>query len=96
MNELVAIIKYERKDEEGNLKGNMIELADTHVLISKLGDNIPRDQKYAIQRFVKFKGVKPFICRMHWKREKDSRVYIVTNTKNYEEEKKEELKYVTN
>ena len=48
MNELVAIIKYERKDEEGNLKGNMIELADTHVLISKLGGNIPRDQKYAI------------------------------------------------
>jgi len=39
--------------------------------------------QFAIQRFVKCRGPKAFICRTVWKRNKTSNVYILTNKLNY-------------
>jgi hypothetical protein len=39
--------------------------------------------QFAIQRFVKCKGPKAFICRTVWRRDKPSYSYILTNKLNY-------------
>lgn len=50
-----------------------------------------------IQRFIKCKGGNAFICRAHWKKNKASSCYIVTNKVQFNDpEASEYEKYVTN
>ena len=51
----------------------------------------------AIQRFIKCRGPKAFVCRSVWRRDKPPYIYILTNRANYHDEVKNQyLKYVIN
>jgi len=50
--------------------------------------------QFAIQRFVKCKGPKAFICRTVWRRDKHSYSYILTNKLNYKDSTHNMMKYV--
>ena len=51
----------------------------------------------AIQRFIKCRGPKAFVCRSVWRRNKPPYIYILTNKANYHDDVKNQyLKYVIN
>ena len=69
---------------EGLLGENQLTLLNLEelekCLFSKSGSQI------AIQRFVKCRGPRAFLCRSVWRREKPPYVYIFTNKANYLDE----------
>jgi len=51
----------------------------------------------AIQRYIKCRGPKAFVCRSVWRRNKPPYIYILTNKANYHDDVKNQyLKYVIN
>ena len=94
-NELIAVSKMPIMSD-GILGENQLTLLNLEelekCLFSKSGSQI------AIQRFVKCRGPRAFLCRSVWRREKPPYVYIFTNKANYLDEdiKNQYLKYVIN
>ena len=94
-NELIAVSKMPIM-REGILGENQLTLLNLEelekCLFSKSGTQI------AIQRFVKCRGPRAFLCRSVWRREKPPYVYIFTNKANYLDEdiKNQYLKFVIN
>ena len=94
-NELIAVSKMPIM-REGILGENQLTLLNLEelekCLFSKSGSQI------AIQRFVKCRGPRAFLCRSVWRKEKPPYVYIFTNKANYldEEVKNQYLKFVIN
>ena len=94
-NELIAVSKIPII-REGLLGENQLTLLNLEelekCLFSKSGGPV------AIQRFVKCRGPRAFLCRSVWRREKPPYVYIFTNKANYldEEVKNQYLKFVIN
>ena len=94
-NELIAVSKIPIMSE-GILSENQLTLLNLEelekCLFSKSGSQV------AIQRFVKCRGPRAFLCRSVWRREKPPYVYIFTNKANYldEEVKNQYLKFVIN
>ena len=94
-NELIAVSKMPIM-REGLLGENQLTLLNLEelekCLFSKSGSQI------AIQRFVKCRGPRAFLCRSVWRREKPPYVYILTNKANYLDEdiKNQYLKFVIN
>ena len=94
-NELIAVSKIPIM-REGILSENQLTLLNLEelekCLFSKSGSQV------AIQRFVKCRGPRAFLCRSVWRREKPPYVYIFTNKANYldEEVKNQYLKFVIN
>ena len=94
-NELIAVSKMPIMSD-GILGENQLTLLSIEelekCLFSKSGNQI------AIQRFVKCRGPRAFLCRSVWRREKPPYVYIFTNKANYLDEdiKNQYLKYVIN
>ena len=93
-NELIGvsklpIMKDGRLDENQLTLLNMDELEK--CLFSKSGNQM------AIQRYIKCRGPKAFVCRSVWRRDKPPYLYILTNKANYHDEvKNQNLKYVVN
>ena len=94
-NELIAVSKMPIM-RDGLLGENQLTLLNLEelekCLFSKSGSQI------AIQRFVKCRGPKAFLCRSIWRRDKPPYVYILTNKANYldDEVKNQYLKFVIN
>ena len=94
-NELIAVSKIPIM-RDGLLGENQLTLLNLEelekCLFSKSGSQI------AIQRFVKCRGPRAFLCRSVWRREKPPYVYILTNKANYldDEIKNQYLKFVIN
>ena len=94
-NELIAVSKMPIM-RDGLLGENQLTLLNLEelekCLFSKSGSQI------AIQRFVKCRGPRAFLCRSVWRREKPPYVYIFTNKANYLDEdiKNQYLKFVIN
>ena len=94
-NELIAVSKMPIM-QNGLLGENQLTLLNMEelekCLFSKSGSQI------AIQRFVKCRGPRAFLCRSVWRRDKPPYVYILTNKANYldDEIKNQYLKYVIN
>ena len=94
-NELIAVSKMPIM-REGILGENQLTLLNLEelekCLFSKSGSQI------AIQRFVKCRGPRAFLCRSVWRKEKPPYVYIFTNKANYldEDVKNQYLKFVIN
>ena len=94
-NELIAVSKIPIM-RDGILCENQLTLLNLEelekCLFSKTGSQV------AIQRFVKCRGPRAFLCRSVWRREKPPYVYIFTNKANYldEEVKNQYLKFVIN
>ena len=94
-NELIAVSKMPIM-RDGLLGENQLTLLNIEelekCLFSKSGTQI------AIQRFVKCRGPRAFLCRSVWRRDKPPYVYILTNKANYldDEIKNQYLKYVIN
>ena len=95
-NELIAVSKIPIIRDDGLLGENQLSLLNLEelekCLFSKSGSKI------AIQRFVKCRGPRAFLCRSVWRRDKPPYVYILTNKANYldDEIKNQYLKYVIN
>ena len=94
-NELIAVSKMPIM-RDGLLGENQLTLLNLEelekCLFSKSGSQI------AIQRFVKCRGPRAFLCRSVWRRDKPPYVYILTNKANYldDEIKNQYLKFVIN
>ena len=85
----IPIMKDKRIDENQLTLLNLDELEK--CLFSKSGSQM------AIQRFIKCRGPKAFVCRSVWRRDKPPYIYILTNKANYHDDiKNQYLKYVIN
>ena len=85
----IPIMKDKRLDENQLTLLNLEELEK--CLFSKSGSQM------AIQRFIKCRGPKAFVCRSVWRRDKPPYIYILTNKANYHDDiKNQYLKYVIN
>ncbi len=85
----IPIMKDNRLDENQLTLLNLDELEK--CLFSKSGSQM------AIQRYIKCRGPKAFVCRSVWRRDKPPYIYILTNKANYHDEiKNQYLKYVIN
>ena len=94
-NELIAVSKMPIMRERilGENQLTLLNLEELEkCLFSKSGSQI------AIQRFVKCRGPRAFLCRSVWRKEKPPYVYIFTNKANYldEDVKNQYLKFVIN
>ena len=93
-NELIAVSKMPIM-KDGRIDENELNLLNMEklekCLFSKAGNQM------AIQRFIKCRGPKCFICRSVWRKEKPPYVYILTNKANYHDEiLNQKLKYIIN
>lgn len=93
-NELIGVSKMPIM-KDGRIDENRVDLLNLDelekCLFSKSGSQM------AIQRFVKCRGPKAFICRSVWKKDKPSYIYILTNKANFhDDEKNQNLKFVVN
>ena len=85
----IPIMKDKRLDENQLTLLNLDELEK--CLFSKSGSQM------AIQRFIKCRGPKAFVCRSVWRRDKPPYIYILTNKANYHDDVKNQyIKYVIN
>ena len=85
----IPIMKDTRIGENQLTLLNLDELEK--CLFSKSGSQM------AIQRFIKCRGPKAFVCRSVWRRDKPPYIYILTNKANYHDDVKNQyLKYVIN
>ena len=83
----IPIMKDKRIDENQLTLLNLDELEK--CLFSKSGSQM------AIQRYIKCRGPKAFVCRSVWRRNKPPYIYILTNKANYHDDVKNQyLKYV--
>ena len=93
-NELIGVSKIPIM-KEGRLDENQLTLLNLDEL-EKCFFNKSGSQT-AIQRFIKCRGPKAFVCRSVWRRDKPPYIYILTNRANYHDEVKNQyLKYVIN
>ena len=93
-NELIGVSKSPIM-KDGRLDENQLTLLNLDelekCLFSKSGSQM------AIQRYIKCRGPKAFVCRSVWRRDKPPYLYILTNKINYHDEvKNQNLKYVVN
>ena len=93
-NELIGVSKTPII-KDGRVEENHLELLNLDelekCLFSKSGSQM------AIQRFIKCRGPKAFICRSVWRRNKPAYIYILTNKANYHDNlKNQNFKYVVN
>ena len=93
-NELIGVSKTPLM-KDGRIDENRLELLNLEelekCLFSKSGTQV------AIQRFVKCRGPKAFVCRSVWRRDKPPYIYILTNKAKYHEDiKNQNLKFVVN
>jgi len=93
-NELIGVSKLPIM-KDGRLDENQLTLLNLDelekCLFSKSGSQM------AIQRYIKCRGPKAFVCRSVWRRDKPPYIYILTNKANYHDEvKNQNLKYVVN
>ncbi len=80
---------------KNRLVENRLELLNYDELERSLFSK--NSSQFAIQRFVKCRGPKAFICRTVWKRDKPSNVYILTNKLNYNDHSTNNMtKFVVN
>ena len=85
----IPIMKDKRLGENQLTLLNLDELEK--CLFSKSGSQM------AIQRYIKCRGPKAFVCRSVWRRDKPPYIYILTNKANYHDDiKNQYLKYVIN
>ena len=93
-NELIGVSKSPIM-KDGRLDENQLTLLNLDelekCLFSKSGSQM------AIQRYIKCRGPKAFVCRSVWRRDKPPYLYILTNKANYHDEvRNQNLKYVIN
>ena len=93
-NELIGVSKIPIS-KDGRVDENRLDLLNLDelekCLFSKSGSQI------AIQRFIKCRGPKAFVCRSVWRRNKPAYIYILTNKANFHDNiKNQNLKYVVN
>ena len=93
-NELIGVSKSPIM-KDGRLDENQLTLLNLDelekCLFSKSGSQM------AIQRYIKCRGPKAFVCRSVWRRDKPPYLYILTNKANYHDEvRNQNLKYVVN
>ena len=93
-NELIGVSKSPIM-KDGRVDENRLDLLNLDelekCLFSKSGSQV------AIQRFVKCRGPKAFVCRSVWRRTKPPYIYILTNKANYHDDiKNQHLKFVVN
>ena len=93
-NELIGVSKMPIS-KDGRVDENRLDLLNLDelekCLFSKSGSQI------AIQRFIKCRGPKAFVCRSVWRRNKPAYIYILTNKANFHDNvKNQNLKYVVN
>ena len=93
-NELIGVSKLPIM-KDGRLDENQLTLLNLDelekCLFSKSGSQM------AIQRYIKCRGPKAFVCRSVWRRDKPPYIYILTNRANYHDDvKNQNLKYVVN
>jgi len=93
-NELIGVSKLPIM-KDGRIDENQLTLLNLDelekCLFSKSGSQM------AIQRYIKCRGPKAFVCRSVWRRDKPPYIYILTNRANYHDEvKNQNLKYVVN
>ena len=93
-NELIGVSKMPIS-KDGRVDENRLDLLNLDelekCLFSKSGSQI------AIQRFIKCRGPKAFVCRSVWRRNKPAYIYILTNKDNFHDNvKNQNLKYVVN
>lgn len=79
-NELIGVSKMPNYKGE-KLDENHLELLNIEELERHLFSK--NSNQYAIQRFVKCRGPKAFVCRSVWRRDKPPYVYILTSKSNY-------------
>ena len=93
-NELIAVYKKPIYTN-GHLQENHLELLNQDELERYLLSK--HSYQYAIQRFVKCRGPKAFICRTIYRKDKLAYVYILTNKANYHDiSQNQNLKFVIN
>ena len=93
-NELIGVSKIPIM-KDGRLDENQLTLLNLDELEKCLFNK--SGSQTAIQRFIKCRGPKAFVCRSVWRRNKPSYIYILTNKANYHDEVKNQyLKYVIN
>jgi len=78
--EIIAIYKVPVK-KDGRITENQVEVLAYEGLEQYLFAK--RSSQCSIQRFVKSKGPKAFICRSVWRRNKSPYVYILTNLNGF-------------
>lgn len=80
---------------KNRLQENRLELLNYEELERNLFSK--NSSQFAIQRFVKCRGPKAFICRSVWRRDKPSYVYILTNKSSYNDTSTDNMtKFVIN
>ena len=93
-NELIGVSKIPIM-KDGRLDENQLTLLNLDELEKCLFNK--SGSQTAIQRFIKCRGPKAFVCRSVWRRNKPPYIYILTNKANYHDEVKNQyLKYVIN
>ena len=93
-NELIGVSKIPIC-KEGRLDENQLTLLNLDELEKCLFNK--SGSQTAIQRFIKCRGPKAFVCRSVWRRDKPPYIYILTNRANYHDDvKNQNLKYVIN
>jgi len=69
----------------GRPTGCDIELLDTDAMKERLRSLGLRNERIAIQKFVKSKGKKAFVCRCIWNYDKAPYCFIITNKRTYDD-----------
>ncbi len=93
-NELIGVSKIPIM-KDGRIDENQLTLLNLDELEKCLFNK--SGSQAAIQRFIKCRGPKAFVCRSVWRRNKPPYIYILTNRVNYHDEiKNQYLKYVIN
>ena len=93
-NELIGVSKIPIM-KDGRLDENQLTLLNLDELEKCLFNK--SGSQTAIQRYIKCRGPKAFVCRSVWRRDKPPYIYILTNKANYHDEvKNQNLKYVIN
>jgi LMBR1 domain-containing protein 1 len=97
-NELIAVCKTPISsfiEDKELIEKNDLKLLNQDELEKYLFSK--KSEVFVIQKFVKCRGPKAFVCRTVWRRNKPPYVYILTNKANYMDiVLKQELKYSVN
>jgi len=77
------------------LEDNILEVLNNQELERYIYSK--NSNTYALQKFIKCRGPKAFVCRTVWQRNKPAYIYILTNKANYIDNiRNQNLKFVIN
>jgi len=92
--EIIAVYK-QPVVRNGRVEENNIEVLNLEGLERSLFSKSLN--QCCVQRFIKCRGPKAFICRSIWCRNKPPYVYIITNKRSYQDPKENDIsKFITN